>query len=215
MIRVLIADGEPPVRCRLRRIVESDGLISVVAEAGNGADAIATTARCRPEVVLMDVHMPGVEGLTAAARIAAAPAAPKVVMLTTFDLDEHVHQALRAGVVGFLLKDTPPRELTAAIHAVSAGHAMLTPRVTRRLIDHFTEHGPARSVTAREQLAALTHRELQVVRAVAQGLSNMEIGRHLTMTEATVKTYVSRALSKLGLTNRVQAALLARDAGLV
>jgi DNA-binding NarL/FixJ family response regulator len=215
VIRVLIADDERLVRAGLRRILESDGDISIVAEAGDGADAISAASRCRPDVALLDVHMPGVDGLAAAALIAAAPDPPKVVMLTTFDLDEYVHRALRAGAVGFLLKDTPPRDLTAAIHTVCAGHAMLAPAVTRRLIDYFTEHGPGRSTAARERLSVLSHRELQVVRAVAHGLSNGDIGERLAMTEATVKTYLSRAMAKLGLTNRVQVAILARDASLV
>ncbi|TDD32250.1 response regulator transcription factor [Actinomadura sp. KC06] len=227
MIRVLIADDERLVRCGLRRILESDGGISVVAEAGDGAEAVAAAARCRPDVVLMDVRMPGTDGLTAAGQIAAAgrnaaagrgaaaaPAPPKVVMLTTFNLDEYVHEALRAGAVGFLLKDTPPRDLTAAVHVVAAGHAMLAPTVTRRLIEHFAESGASRSAAARERLAVLTDREMDVVRAVARGMSNTEIGRALTMSEATVKAHVSRALAKLGLANRVQAAILAHDADL-
>ena len=214
MIRVLVADDERLVRAGLRRILETDDGISVVAEAGDGAEAVAAATRCRPDLALLDVRMPGVDGLAAAAKIAAAPEAPKVVMLTTFDVDEYVHRALRAGAVGFLLKDTPPRDLIAAVHTVSAGHAMLAPSVARRLIDHFAEHGPGRSAEARERLSALSQRELQVVRAVGCGLSNMEIGERLTMTEATVKTHVSRAMAKLGLTNRVQAALLVRDAGL-
>ncbi|WP_433330761.1 response regulator [Spirillospora sp. CA-294931] len=212
MIRVLIADDERLVRSGLRRILEADGGISVIAEASNGAEAVSTAARCRPDVVLMDVRMPGMDGLTAAERIAAAPPAPKVIMLTTFDLDEYVHQALRAGAVGFLLKDTPPRDLTAAVHLVSAGHAMLAPTVTRRLIEHFAGNGASRAAASRRRLAALTDREREVVRGVVRGLSNGEIGRELTMSEATVKAHVSRALTKLGLTNRVQAAILAHDA---
>ncbi len=214
MIRVLVADDERLVRAGLRRILETDDGISVVAEAGDGAEAVAAATRCRPDVALLDVRMPGVDGLTAAARITTAPQPPKVVMLTTFDVDEYVHRALRAGAVGFLLKDTPPRDLLAAVHTVSAGHAMLAPSVIRRLIDHFAEHGPGRSAEARQRLSALSQRELQVVRAVGCGLSNVEIGERLAMTEATVKTHVSRAMAKLGLTNRVQAALLVRDAGL-
>ncbi|GLH95427.1 response regulator [Phytohabitans aurantiacus] len=214
MIRVLVADDEHLVRAGLRRILETDDGISVVAEAGDGAEAVAAATRCRPDVALLDVRMPGVDGLAAAATIAAAPQAPKVVMLTTFDVDEYVHRALRAGAVGFLLKDTPPRDLIVAVRTVSAGHAMLAPTVVRRLIDHFAEHGPGRSAEARERLSVLSRRELQVTRAVGCGLSNMEIAERLTMTEATVKTHVSRAMAKLGVTNRVQAALLVRDADL-
>jgi DNA-binding NarL/FixJ family response regulator len=214
VIRVLVADDEHLVRAGLRRILETDDGISVVAEAGDGAEAVAAATRCRPDVALLDVRMPGVDGLAAAATIAAAPQAPKVVMLTTFDVDEYVHRALRAGAVGFLLKDTPPRDLIVAVRTVSAGHAMLAPTVVRRLIDHFAEHGPGRSAEARERLSVLSRRELQVTQAVGCGLSNMEIAERLTMTEATVKTHVSRAMAKLGVTNRVQAALLVRDADL-
>lgn len=171
MIRVLIADDERLVRCGLRRILESDGGISVVAEAGDGAEAVTAAARCRPDVVLMDVRMPGTDGLTAAGRIAAGPSPPKVVMLTTFNLDEYVHEALRAGGVGFLLKDTPPRDLIAAVHIVAAGHAMLAPTVTRRLIEHFAKNGTSRAVDARKRLDVLTDRELDVVRGVARGMS--------------------------------------------
>lgn len=214
MIRVLIADDEDLVRCGLRRILEAGDGISVVAEARDGADAVAAAARLRPDVVLMDVRMPGMDGLAAAAQIATMDAAPKVIMLTTFDLDDYVHQALRAGAVGFLLKDTPPRDLAAAIHTVAAGNAMLAPTVTKRLISSFADQNTSRAAVARQRLAALTYREHQVVRAVERGLSNAEIGRELTMSEATVKTHVSRALAKLGLANRVQAAILAHDADL-
>jgi DNA-binding NarL/FixJ family response regulator len=141
--------------------------------------------------------------------------APKVVMLTTFDLDEYVHTALRAGAVGFLLKDTPPRDLVAAVQTVAAGNAMLAPAVTKRLISSFAERGPTRSEQARKRLTELTAREYEVVCAVARGLSNAEIGRELTMSEATVKAHVSRSLAKLGLDNRVQAAILVHDADLL
>jgi DNA-binding NarL/FixJ family response regulator len=163
----------------------------------------------------MDVRMPGTDGLFAAARIGAAPDPPKIVMLTTFDLDEYVHGALRAGAVGFLLKDIPPRELAAAVRTVAAGNAMLAPTVTKRLISAFADRRPSQEGTARERLAVLTGREGDVVRAVARGLSNAEIGRELAMSEATVKAHVSRVLAKLGLTNRVQAAILVHDAGLL
>ncbi|WP_431895810.1 response regulator [Nonomuraea sp. bgisy101] len=214
MIRVLIADDEALVRSGLRLILEAAGDIVVVGEARDGAEAIAAAARLRPEVVLMDVRMPGTDGLAAAARLLDAPDAPKVVMLTTFDLDEYVHEALRMGAVGFLLKDTPPRELAAAVRTVAGGQAMLSPTVTKRLISAFVDRAPSRAESARRRLASLTGREEDVVRALARGLSNAEVGRELHLTEATVKAHVSRVLAKLGLANRVQAAILVHDADL-
>lgn len=230
MIRVLVVDDEALVRSGLRMILEAAGGISVVGEARDGAEAVSAVARLRPEVVLMDVRMPGTDGLTAAARILAAPDQaptasrihtplqaldlPKVVMLTTFDLDEYVHEALRLGAVGFLLKDTPPRELAAAVRTVAAGQAMLSPTVTRRLISAFVDRAPSCAEQARKQLARLTGREEDVIRCLARGLSNAEIGRELHLTEATVKAHVSRVLAKLGLANRVQAAILVHDADL-
>jgi DNA-binding NarL/FixJ family response regulator len=162
----------------------------------------------------MDVRMPGMDGLTAAAEVRALPTPPKVIMLTTFDLDEYVHEALRAGAVGFLLKDTPPKDLAEAVRTVHAGNAMLAPTVTRRLIDSFAVREPGRADVARKRLGELTEREYEVIRAVARGLSNAEIGRELTMSEATVKAHVSRSLAKLNLANRVQAAILVHDASL-
>jgi DNA-binding NarL/FixJ family response regulator len=215
MIRVLIVDDEQLVRAGLRLILEAAGDIVVVGEARDGAEAVGAVERLRADVVLMDVRMPGLDGLTAAERVTRLPDPPKVIMLTTFDLDEHVHRALRAGAVGFLLKDTPPRDLAAAVRTVAAGNAMLAPTVTRRLITSFAEKRPSGADAANERLSALTERERQVVRAVARGLSNAEIGRELTMREATVKAHVSRALAKLGLVNRVQAAILVHEAGLL
>jgi DNA-binding NarL/FixJ family response regulator len=215
MIRVLIVDDEQLVRTGLRLILEAAGDIVVVGEARDGAEAVGAVERLRADVVLMDVRMPGLDGLSAAERVTRLPDPPKVIMLTTFDLDEHVHRALRAGAVGFLLKDTPPRDLAAAVRTVAAGNAMLAPTVTRRLITSFAEKRPSGADAANERLSALTERERQVVRAVARGLSNAEIGRELTMREATVKAHVSRALAKLGLVNRVQAAILVHEAGLL
>ncbi|NRQ40555.1 response regulator transcription factor [Nonomuraea sp. NN258] len=216
MIRVLVADDERMVRSWLRMMLESSGDISVVAEASDGDEAVAAASRCRPDVVLMDVRMPGTDGLAAAARIATSPGAPKVVMLTTFDLDEYVHEALRAGAVGFLLKDIPPGDLVNAVRTVSAGNAMLAPSVTRRLISAFAERNdPPRPAAARRLLDTLTDREHEVVLAVARGLSNRQIGRELSMSETTVKAHVSRALAKLRLGNRVQAAILVHEAGLL
>ncbi|WP_188195524.1 response regulator [Nonomuraea sp. SYSU D8015] len=214
MIRVLVVDDEELVRSGLRLILEAAGDIAVVGEARDGVEAVSAVTRLRPEVVLMDVRMPGMDGLTAAARLLSRPDAPKLVMLTTFDLDGYVHEALRLGAVGFLLKDTPPRELAAAVRTVADGQAMLSPSVTKRLIASYVDRAPSRAEAARRQLAALTGREEDVIRAVARGLSNAEIGRELRLTEATVKAHVSRVLAKLGLANRVQAAILVHDADL-
>ncbi|TDC30008.1 response regulator transcription factor [Micromonospora sp. 15K316] len=213
MIRVLVVDDEQLVRSGLRLILEAAPDITVVGEAADGGAALAEAYRLRPDVVLLDVRMPGTDGLTAAPQVVAA--GPKVIMLTTFDLDEYVHRALRAGAVGFLLKDTPPRELAAAVRTVAAGQAMLAPTVTRRLISSFAERGPARRTAARQQLDLLTDRELEIVREVARGHANAEIARRLAMSEATVKAHVSRALAKLQLANRVQVAILVHDADLL
>lgn len=214
MIRVLIVDDESLVRSGLRMILESAGDLVVVAEARDGAEAIAAVNRHRPEVVLMDVRMPGMDGLTAAVELGKLPGPPKVVMLTTFDQDEYVHRALRAGAVGFLLKDTPPRDLAAAVRTVAAGNAMLGPTITKRLLSTFADRETSAAQVARKRLADLTEREHEVIRGVARGWSNAEIARELGMSEATVKAHVSRSLAKLGLTNRVQAAILVHDAGL-
>ncbi|MEU7919968.1 MULTISPECIES: response regulator [Micromonospora] len=213
MIRVVVVDDEQLVRAGLRLILEAAEDITVVGEAADGAGALEQAHRLRPDVVLLDVRMPGVDGLTVAPEVVSA--GPKVIMLTTFDLDEYVHRALRAGAVGFLLKDTPPRELAAAVRTVAAGNAMLAPTVTRRLISSFAERGPARRDAARQRLAPLTARELEIVREVARGLGNAEIARRLTMSEATVKAHVSRALAKLQAGNRVQLAILVHDADLL
>ena len=214
MIRVVLVDDEALVRSGLRLILEATGTISVVGEARDGQEAIASVRRHRPEVVLMDVRMPGMDGLTALAHLQQLPEPPEVIMLTTFDLDEYVHTALRRGAAGFLLKDTPPRDLAAAVHAVAAGDAMLAPSVTRRLIATFAEGRSSRREHSLERLAQLTGRERAVVQQVAAGLSNAAIARTLGMADATVKAHVSRALTKLGLDNRVQAAMLVHDAGL-
>ncbi|GAA3024699.1 response regulator transcription factor [Streptosporangium longisporum] len=212
MIRVLVADDEALVRAGLRMILEVAGDIEVVAEAQDGTEAVAAVARHRPDVVLMDVRMPRMDGVAALREINRSPGPPRVVMLTTFDHDEYVHAALRARAAGFLLKDTAPRDLIAAVRAVAGGGAMLAPTVTRRMIDAFAGRRAPDVHAARERLAVLTGRERQVVHAVARGLANAEIARELAMSEITVKAHVSRSLAKLGLVNRVQIALLVRDA---
>ncbi len=215
MTRVLIVDDEALVRAGLRMILESADDLEVVGEAEDGADAVDAVRRDRPDVVLMDIRMPRLDGLAATRALQSLPEAPKVVVLTTFDLDDYVFRALQAGASGFLLKDTPPRELVNAVRVVAAGEAMLSPGVTRRLIGHFAADDRSdRQRTARERLEALTERELEVLAAVGRGLSNAEIGRELYMSEATVKAHVSRVLVKLDATNRVQVAILAHDAGL-
>jgi DNA-binding NarL/FixJ family response regulator len=215
VIRVVVVDDEQLVRSGLRMILESAGDVEVVGEAANGAAAVEQVRRHRPDAVLMDIRMPAMDGLAATREITALPDPPKVIMLTTFELDEYVHAALENGAVGFLLKDIPPRDLVQAVRTVAEGNAMLAPTVTRRLIAEFAARSSTQAVAARRRLDTLTGREREVVVAVAQGLSNAEIGRRLFMSEATVKAHVSRVLSKLGLSNRVQAAILAHDAGLL
>jgi DNA-binding NarL/FixJ family response regulator len=215
MIRVLLVDDEQLVRSGLRMILQSSGDIEVVGEAANGTEAVERVRLHRPDVVLMDIRMPTMDGLAATREVTALPDPPRIIVLTTFELDEYVHTALANGAVGFLLKDTPPRDLLQAVRTVSEGNAMLSPTVTRRLIAEFATRPGAQALRARKQLEALTEREREVVVAVAQGLSNAEIGKRLFMSEATVKAHVSRVLAKLGMSNRVQAAILAHDAGLL
>ncbi|HET6738003.1 MAG TPA: response regulator transcription factor [Kribbella sp.] len=216
MTRLLIVDDEALVRAGLKMILESDDDLEVVAEAGDGADAAAMVQEHRPDVVLMDIRMPRLDGLAATREVQALPDPPKIVVLTTFDLDDYVFRALQAGASGFLLKDTPPRELVQAIKVVAAGDAMLSPAVTRRLIGHFAGDPRAdRRRTAQARISKLTDREREVLVAVGRGLQNADIGRKLFMSEATVKAHVSRALVKLDATNRVQVAILAYEAGLL
>ena len=213
---MLLVDDDALVRAGLRMILSSADDLEVVGEAGDGSEAVDAVRAHRPDVVLMDIRMPGVDGLAATARVTALRDAPKVVVLTTFGLDDYVFRALEAGASGFLLKDTPPRELIAAVRVVAAGDAMLSPSVTRTLIGHVAGAGDGgRRDAAVARLAALTDREREVLVAVGRGLSNAEIGRALFLSEATVKTHVSRLLLKLDCTNRVQVAILAHDAGLL
>ncbi|MDE3723251.1 response regulator transcription factor [Nocardiopsis sp. N85] len=217
MIRTVLIDDEQLVRSGLRMILDSAPDIEVVGEGGDGAEAVRLAEELAPDVVLLDIRMPGVDGLTAAGRLSALPDPPRVVLLTTFDLDEYVHAALRAGAVGFLLKDTPPRDLISAVRTVHEGNAMLSPSVTKRMLERFALPAPADSAEGRaaagRRLEVLSERERAVLIAVAQGMSNAEAGRALGMREATVKAHVSRVLAKLGMSNRVQAAILAHDAG--
>jgi DNA-binding NarL/FixJ family response regulator len=216
MTRLLIVDDEALVRAGLKMILESDDDLLVVAEADDGADAAAMVKEHRPDVVLMDIRMPRLDGLAATREVQALPDPPKIVVLTTFDLDDYVFRALQAGASGFLLKDTPPRELVQAVKVVAAGDAMLSPAVTRRLIGHFAGDPRAdRRRAARERISKLTEREREVLVEVGRGLQNNDIGKKLFMSEATVKAHVSRALVKLDATNRVQVAILAHEAGLL
>ncbi len=212
-ISVLVVDDQRLVRAGFRVILDLEPGITVVGEAGDGHEAIALADRLRPAVVLMDVRMPGMDGLTAA-RAIVARASSRVLMLTTFDSDEYVYAALRAGASGFLLKDTPSQHLVTAVRSVAAGDALIDPAITRRLIQQFVR--AARPGTAvPEQLAALTPREREVLSHIAQGLSNAEIATELTVEENTVKTHVGRILTKLGLRDRVQAVVLAYETGFV
>jgi DNA-binding NarL/FixJ family response regulator len=216
VIRVLIVDDQAMVRAGFRMIVEAEPDVTVVGEAADGAEALDVAARCRPDVVLMDVRMPRMDGIEAASRLLAARAdgGPRVLMLTTFDLDDYVYAALRAGVSGFMLKDAPAEQLVEAIRVVAAGEALLAPSVTRRLIEEVSTRA-SRDLPAPPGLDQLTDRELEVLKLVARGLSNAEIADALYLGEATVKTHVGRMLTKLSLRDRVQAVVMAYESGVV
>ncbi|MGW0434628.1 response regulator [Micromonospora sp. NPDC003197] len=215
MIRVLIVDDEWMVRAMLRTIMGAYPDIEVVGEAGDGAEAVRQAQLLRPDVVLMDIRMPRSDGLAATAALARFVAPPKVVVLTTFDLDEYVQTALQHGAVGFLLKDATAEQMAAAVRSAAAGDAMLSPQVTRKLLRRFAEPANPRRAEAVRRLEILTEKEREVLAALGEGLSNSDIGQRLYLSEATVKSHVSRLLAKLQLTNRVQAAILAHHAGLV
>jgi DNA-binding NarL/FixJ family response regulator len=213
MIRVMLVDDDPLVRSGLRMLLGGAPAIEVVAEAEDGDELLAAVDRHRPDVVLMDIRMPRLDGVSAAGLLARQPAPPQVLMLTTFDADDLVLRALRAGAAGFLVKDTPPAEIVRAIELVAAGDSMLSPAVTRRLIDHLAAAGEAGTprADADRLLATLSPRELEVARAVGRGLANAEISAELHLSVATVKAHVSKVMEKLGVDNRVQVALLIRD----
>jgi DNA-binding NarL/FixJ family response regulator len=214
-VRVLIVDDDPLVRAGLTMMLAGSDEVRLVGEAGDGTQVAAAVREHSPDVVLMDLRMPRMDGLAATELLCRTPGGPQIIILTTFDADEYVLRALRAGAGGFLLKDTPPAELIRAIQLVAAGDAMLSPAVTKRLVAHVSDpSGAARRARARQVLARLTDREREVAIAVGQGKSNAEIGAELYMSVATVKAHVSRLLSKLEVANRVQVALLAHDAEL-
>ncbi|MGY1689337.1 response regulator [Geodermatophilus sp. SYSU D01105] len=213
-IRVVLVDDQAMVRTGLRMVLAAEPDIEVVGEAADGAAGVRVVTDTRPDVVLLDVRMPGMDGLEAARRIVAAELPTRIVVLTTFDEDEYVAAALRAGVSGFLLKVAPPEDLVAAVRTVAAGHGLLDPAVTLRVIESFAT-APAPDPVRAGELAQLTDRETDVLALVAEGLSNAEIAARLYLGEATVKTHVSRVLLKLGLRDRVQAVAFAYESGLV
>ena len=209
MIRVLVVDDERMVCAHLRTILAAAAGLEVVGEAYDGAEAVEAVVRLRPDVVLMDLRMPGVDGLTAMERMATLPSPPRVVALTTFDTDEYVERALRAGAAGFLLKSTAPEDLADLVRVAGAGHTVLSPAAAQRLLGHTGDR-----MGARDLIGALTERETQVLAGLGAGWSNQQIARRLHLSEATVKGYVSRLLVKLGCENRTEAALLSQQAGL-
>ena len=214
-IRVLIADDQALVRSGFRMIVEARDDLEVVGEAENGAQAIELARELAPDVVLMDVRMPVLDGVEATRRLLEAGSEARVIILTTFDLDEYVFEALRAGASGFLLKDVQPAQLVEAIRVVASGEALLAPSITRRLLDRFAASFDASERGTPSELDSLTPRELEILRLIAGGLTNAEIARELFVSETTVKTHVSSVLRKLHLRDRVQAVVLAYEAGLV
>jgi DNA-binding NarL/FixJ family response regulator len=214
-VRVLIADDQAMVRAGFRMILETEPDLEVVAEAADGEDAVGTARRTRPDVVVMDIRMPRLDGVAATRRLLAeVEPRPHVVMVTTFDDDEYLYEALRAGAGGFLLKNAPPEELVEAVRTVAAGEGLLSTAVTRRVIEEFARRAPGEA-SRPELLDELTDRELEVLRLVARGLSNAEIAERLVITTATAKTHVGRILMKLDLRDRVQAVVLAYETGLV
>ena len=213
-VRVLLVDDQALIRAGFRMILEAEEGIEVVGECADGTQAVDSVRRLKPDVVLMDIRMPEMDGIEATRLIAGADAAPRVLMLTTFDLDEYVYDALRAGASGFLLKDVPAEQLIDGIHVVAQGDALLAPSVTRRLIQEFSRSA-ATQRKAPASLDELTPRELEVFKLIARGMSNAEIAAELVVSETTVKTHVARVLMKLGVRDRVQAVVLAYESGVV
>jgi DNA-binding NarL/FixJ family response regulator len=215
MIRVLLCDDQALVRSGFRMILEAREDLEVVGEAEDGRQAIELSRQLDPDVILMDVRMPNVDGVEATRRLVEAGSSARILILTTFDLDEYVYEALRAGASGFLLKDVQPAQLVDAVRVVSAGEALLAPSVTRRLLDRFAETLPGDEAKPPPALESLTDRELEVLKLLAGGLSNAELAEKLFLSETTVKTHISSVLRKLDLRDRVQAVVLAYQAGLV
>ncbi|MFC0110856.1 response regulator [Kibdelosporangium aridum] len=215
MIRVLIVDDQDLIRVGLRTLVENEDGLAFAGEAADGLAAVAAASQTKPDVVLMDIRMPGIDGIEATRRIVATPelADTKIIVLTTFELDEYVFDALRYGASGFLLKDTKPDELVSAIKLVAGGGALLSPSVTRRVISEFAS-GPSRTVKPHPQLGTLTQRELEIVGLVGEGLTNDEIAERLVVSPATARTHVSRAMIKLGARDRAQLVVFAYQSGL-
>ncbi|MFF0266221.1 response regulator [Kribbella sp. NPDC004536] len=212
-IRVLVADDQTLVRTGFRVILEAEGDIEVVAEADTGAEAVRQAQLVAPDVILMDIRMPELDGLSATEQIRRQPDPPTVIVLTTFDQNEYVYRALRAGAAGFLLKDSPSSRLIAAVRAAATGDSLIEPAITRRLVERYVE--PVEPQGMPPELAALTERELDVLRLIAGGLSNAEIAAELVVAETTVKTHVARLLTKLGIRDRVQAVVVAYRTGFV
>jgi DNA-binding NarL/FixJ family response regulator len=214
VIRVLIADDQALLRGGFRMILESQKDIEVVGEAADGREALEQARELQPDVVLMDIRMPELDGLEATRQLVAADGAPRVLILTTFDLDEYVYEAMKAGASGFLLKEVRPEQLADAVRVIAAGETLVAPAITRRLIEEFVRRRPPGS-GAPDEISELTERELEVLRLVARGLSNSEIAATLFLSEATVKTHITHLLAKLRLRDRVQAVVLAYESGLV
>jgi DNA-binding NarL/FixJ family response regulator len=213
-ITILVADDEALLRGAFRTMLETEEDLEVVGEAADGREAIEQARLRKPDVVLMDVRMPRMDGIEATRRLLEHGSGPRVLILTTFDIDEYVYKAMRVGASGFMLKNSPPDQLAAAIRTVAAGEALLAPSVTRRLIEEFVRR-PRVDPSEAPELFELTERELEVLKLIARGLSNAEIAEQLTVSEATVRTHVNRILTKLGLRDRTQAAVRAYESGLV